>query len=148
MITNALRDGGIVANAIPSITIRRYGTNVYVGGQVKVPGVIQLAAGMDALQAIIAAGGLTDAARTGQVAIIRRTADNHSRVLYINVKGYTHGRQDANIAMLEPRDVVFVPRKKIAEVDMWIDDYINKTIPFSRGINYSYGNYPVNTVAK
>jgi hypothetical protein len=68
--------------------------------------------------------------------------------MYINVKGYTKGKADAAIAMLEPRDIIFVPRTKIAEVDMWIDNYINKTVPFSRGFNYSYGNYPVTTVAK
>ena len=148
LINNALRDGGIVANAIPSITIRRYGTSVYVGGQVKTPGVIQLAAGMDVFQAIIAAGGLTDTARTGQIAIIRRTADNHSRVILYSVKPFTKGQGNATVAMLEPRDVIFVPRSKIAEVDMWVDNYINKTLPFSRGFNYSYGNYPVTTVAK
>lgn len=148
LLSNALRDGGIVANAIPNITIRRYGTNVFVGGQVRTPGVIPLAAGMDVFQAIIAAGGLTDSARTGRVAIIRRTADNHSRVLYYSVKTFTKGISNESIAMLEPRDVIFVPRSKIAEVDMWVDNYINKTLPFSRGFNYSYGNYPVTTVAK
>ena len=148
MITNALRDGGIVANALPSVTIRRYGTSVFVGGQVKTPGVIQLAAGMDAFQAIIAAGGLTDSARTGRIAIIRRTPDNRSRVIYYSLKPFTKGESNASIAMLEPRDVIFVPRTKIAEVDMWVDNYINKTLPFSRGFSYSYGNYPVTTVAK
>ena len=148
MINNALRDGGIVANALPSITIRRYGTSVYVGGQVRTPGVIQLAAGMDVFQAIIAAGGFTDSARSGQIAIIRRTPDNRSKVVLYNAKPLEKGHANASIAMLEPRDVIFVPRSKIAEVDMWVDNYINKTLPFSRGFNYSYGNYPVTTVAK
>lgn len=148
VITNALRDGGIVANALPSVTIHRYGTSVFVGGQVKTPGVIQLAAGMDVFQAIIAAGGLTDSARTGRIAIIRRTPDNHSKVIYYSVKPFTKGESNASVAMLEPRDVIFVPRTKIAEVDMWVDNYINKTLPFSRGFSYSYGNYPVTTVVK
>ena len=148
VISNALRDGGIVANALPSVTIRRYGTSVFVGGQVRTPGVIQLAAGMDIFQAIIAAGGLTDSARTGRIAIIRRTPDNRSKVLYYSVKPFTKGESNASIAMLEPRDVIFVPRTKIAEVDMWVDNYINKTLPFSRGFSYSFGNYPVTTVAK
>ncbi|MEZ2345493.1 polysaccharide biosynthesis/export family protein [Terriglobus sp. RCC_193] len=148
VIANALRDAGIAANAVPDITIVRYGTTVYVGGQVKSPGAIQLASGMDVLQAIIAAGGMMDTARTGQVAIIRRTSDNHANVFYVSVKDYTKGRPNAAIATLEPRDVVFVPRSKITEVDMWVDEYINKTIPFSRSLGYSFGNYPVTTVAK
>jgi len=148
MIANALRDGGIAANAVPDITIVRYGTTVYVGGQVKLPGAIPLASGMDVLQAIIAAGGMTDSARTGQVAVIRRTADNHANVMYFSVKDYRKGKSDGVIATLQPRDVIFVPRSKIAEVDLWVDNYINKTIPFSRGFSYSYGNYPVTTVTK
>ncbi|WP_198137668.1 polysaccharide biosynthesis/export family protein [Terriglobus sp. TAA 43] len=148
VITNALRDAGIAANAVPDITIMRYGTTVYVGGQVKSPGAIQLVSGMDVLQAIIAAGGMTDMARTAQVAIIRRTSDNHANVFYVSVRNYTKGHPNGVIATLEPRDVVFVPRSKITEVDMWIDQYINKTIPFSRNFSYSYGNYPVTTVTK
>lgn len=148
MITNALRDAGIAANAVPDITIVRYGTTVYVGGQVKSPGAIPLASGMDVLQAIIAAGGMTDTARTGQVAVIRRTPDNHANVMYFSMKGYRKGKTDGVVATLQPRDVIFVPRSRIAEVDLWVDNYINKTVPFSRGFSYSYGNYPVTTVTK
>jgi protein involved in polysaccharide export with SLBB domain len=148
MISEALRTANIVQNAYPNVTVRHYGTNVYVGGQVKTPGVVQLVSGMDALQAIFAAGGLTDSAKTGKVAIIRRGADNHPHVVYLNVKAYTQGKADSIIAVLEPRDIIFVPRSKIAEVDLWVDNYINKALPFSRGITYSYGNYPVDTVLK
>ena len=147
VISEALRSAGIVEDARTNVTVRRYGNNVYVGGQVKIPGVVLLASGMDAMQAIIAAGGMTDSAKTGQVAVIRRDAEGHPHVTYVNVKAYSHGKAGATIAVLEPRDIVFVPRSRIAEVDLWIDNYINKTIPFSRGINYSYGNYPVTTVA-
>ena len=148
LLSDALRSAGVVEKAYPNVTIRRYGTNVYVGGQVKLPGVVQLVSGMDALQAIIAAGGLTDSARTGKIALIRRGADNHPHVVYLDVKAYTQGKADATIAVLEPRDIIFIPRSKIAEVDLWVDNYINKALPFSRGVNYSYGNYPVTTVTR
>lgn len=150
MISHALLDGGIAANAVPDITVVRYGTTIYVGGQVKSPGAIQLASGMDVLQAIIAAGGMTDTARTGQVAVIRRTADNHANVMYFSMKDYRKGKSDAVVATLQPRDVIFVPRSRIAEVDMWVDNYLNKPVPFSKGFSYSYGNYlsTTNTVTK
>lgn len=146
-ITSALRTAGIVENAYTSLSIRRYGTNVYVGGQVHLPGVVALAAGMDPLQAILAAGGLTDQAKTGQVAILRRTPDNHARLITVDVKRYIRGQQTEAV-LLQPRDIVFVPRSRIAEFDLWIDNYINKALPFSRGLNYSYGNYPVTTVVR
>ena len=147
-ISEELRSKGIVENAYANVTVRRYGSNVYVGGQVKTPGVVQLVSGMDALQAIIAAGGLTDSAKTGQIAIIRRGADGHPHIVYLDVKAYTRGQAGATIALLEPRDIIFVPRSKIAEVDLWVDNYINKALPFSRGVTYSYGNYPVDAVVK
>ncbi len=148
IISDALRNAGIVQNAYPNLSVRHYGTSVYVGGQVKSPGLVQIVSGMDALQAIIAAGGFTDSAKTGKIAIIRRTADNHPSMLYIDVKAYTHGKANSTMAVVQPRDIIFVPRSKISEVDLWIDNYINKTLPFSRGLNYSYGNYPVTTVTK
>ncbi len=148
LITNALRDGGIVENAYPSVTVQRYGTAVYVGGEVKTPGMVQLSAGMDALQAVMVAGGLLDTAKTGHVAIIRHTADLQPKITYFDLHGYTRGSASAKVAMLEPRDVIFVPKSKIAEVDLWIDEYLNKTVPFSKGINYTFGNYPAAVVAK
>jgi hypothetical protein len=34
-------------------------------------------------------------------------------------------------------DIVFVPRNKISEVDLWIDQYITRFLPFSRSFDYS-----------
>jgi len=149
-ITRALHDGGIVSNASTSLTIRRYGVNVFVGGEVRAPGVVQLSAGMDALQAVIVAGGMLDTAKTSRIAIIRRNADNHAVVTYVDLKQYAKGNPAGITAMLEPRDVIFVPRSKIAEVDRWVDNYINKTIPFQRSFGYNLGNYgtTTTTVAK
>ena len=141
VINAALLNGGIVANAYASVQVRKFGMTVYVGGEVKQPGVVPLVAGMDALQALLAAGGMLDTAKTGQVAIIHRTPDNVAKITYVDVHGYTRGKPLAKMVQLEPRDVVFVPKKRIAEVDLWVDDYLNKPIPFSRSLNYNAGNY-------
>jgi hypothetical protein len=42
-------------------------------------------------------------------------------------------------------DIVFVPRSRIAEVSNWVDQYINRTLPFSRTFVYSVqrtGTFP------
>jgi len=143
MITAQLQQQGIANNAVPNITFHKIGTSVYVGGQVHQPGVVQLASGMDALQAVIAAGGFTDEAKAGRIAVIRRSPDNKPAVTYVDLKAYTKGKDKASIALLSPRDVIFVPRKAISEVDLWIDQYINKTLPFNRGVDFNYGYYPV-----
>lgn len=36
---------------------------------------------------------------------------------------------------LEPQDIVYVPRNKISQVNLWIDQYINQIIP---RVGFSY----------
>jgi hypothetical protein len=40
--------------------------------------------------------------------------------------------------MLEPYDIIYVPRSRIARVNQWIDQYINEIIPQSMNVNYDY----------
>ena len=144
-IANSLRENRIVADARPSLTIRHYAAPVYVGGEVKLPGVLQLAAGMDAVQAIIAAGGLLDTAKTKKIAIIRRAPDGRALITYLDLRAYMHG-DAAGRTPLEAHDVIFVPKSSIAEADLWVDQYLNRLLPFGRSLNYNFGNYGTNTV--
>jgi protein involved in polysaccharide export with SLBB domain len=139
LINNDLRAAGIVANAYADVQVQRFGNNVYVGGQVGKPGMVALSAGMDPLQAVITAGGFLDTAKSGRVAVIHRTADNRAEITYIDLRHYLGG-QHVHTIQLAPYDVVYVPRSKIAEVDEWVDNYINKTLPFSRSLNLNTGN--------
>ncbi len=147
LISKVLRESGVVEDARASITIRRYGANVYIGGEVRLPGLVSLSPGMDAMQAVIAAGGLLDTAKTRKVAIIRRATDGHALVSYVNLRDYMHGAASAKIPPLQPRDVVFVPKSSIAEVDLWVDQYLNKSLPFGKNLNYSFGTQTTTTVS-
>jgi protein involved in polysaccharide export with SLBB domain len=144
-IANALRENKIVSDARPSLTIRHYAASVYVGGEVKLPGMLQLAAGMDAFQAIIAAGGLLDTAKTKKIAIIRRSPDGHALISYLDLRAYMRGEAIGHIP-LEARDVIFVPKSSVAEADRWVDQYLNKLLPFGRNLNYQLGSYGPATV--
>lgn len=141
-ISTALREAGIVADAHPSLTIRRYNASVYVGGEVNKQGLLPLTVGMDAFQAVIAAGGLLDTAKAKNVAIIRRGPDGRASILHVDLRASMRGNSTARISLLEPRDVVFVPKSSIAEADKWVDLYLNKLLPFGRSFNYNLGNYP------
>jgi protein involved in polysaccharide export with SLBB domain len=145
-ISTALRTYGIVEDAHPSLTVRKYNASVFVGGEVKQPGTFLLTSGMDPLQAVIAAGGMLDTAKTRRIAIIRRAPDGHALISYVDLKAYTRGGS-AKIAPLEPHDVVFVPKSSIAEADAWVDQYLNKLLPFGKSFNYNLGNYGTTTVA-
>lgn len=145
-IATALRRSGIVENARPSLTIRQYGASVFVGGEVRLPGAVRLTGGMDALQAVIVAGGLLDTARSKKVVVIRRDANGVPVQHYIDLRSYVRHGAVAGAEPLLSQDIVFVPKSSIAEANVWVDQYINKLLPFSRGLNYSVGNGAVNTV--
>ncbi|WP_295458808.1 polysaccharide biosynthesis/export family protein [uncultured Thiodictyon sp.] len=123
-------------NVVP----RQFGSElVYVGGEVQRPGVFKLVHRMGVLEGIIEAGGFLDTARTNQVVLIRRTSDNKPMLKVINVHDIIEGkaRADENNVPLHRFDVVFVPKSTIAEVDLWIDQYLNRSLPFSRAFNYT-----------
>ncbi|MEH3106989.1 MAG: polysaccharide biosynthesis/export family protein [Sphingomonas fennica] len=139
-IAQALRANAIVAEARPSVTIRRYGATVFVGGEVRTPGAVTLAGGMDALQAVIVAGGMLDTARTRRVVVIRRDAEGRPVTTPLDLGRYSHKGGTAGAFALQPRDIVFVPKSSIAEVGAFVEQYINRVVPFSRSLNYNLGN--------
>jgi protein involved in polysaccharide export with SLBB domain len=138
IINESLRRAGIVANARPSITVKRYGSTVYVGGEVRSPGAISLNGSTNPLQAIIMAGGLLDTARSKRVVIIRET-DGKSAAYAVDVRSYAHRAIGSGAMTLQPRDIVFVPKSSIAEADLWVEQYLNKLLPFQRYITYNIG---------
>jgi protein involved in polysaccharide export with SLBB domain len=122
-IATSLRENRIVSDARPSLTIRHY----------------------SAFQAIIAAGGLLDTAKTRKIAIIRRLPDGRASISYLDLRAYVRGDAIGHIP-LEARDVVFVPKSSIAEADKWVDQYLNKLLPFGKSLNYNLGNYGTTAV--
>jgi hypothetical protein len=46
------------------------------------------------------------------------------------------GRDVGNVP-LHRFDVVYVPKSSVAEVNLWIDQYINRNIPFTRNFSYT-----------
>nr|WP_295107349.1 polysaccharide biosynthesis/export family protein [uncultured Caulobacter sp.] len=107
---------------------------VFVGGEVKNPGVLDMAGDSDALRAIIQAGGFTNGAKRNQVVIIRRGTDGRAMMRTANLlAGITHpGGTD--LVPLRRFDVVYVPRSGIAETGLFMQQYFRDLLP----INFSY----------
>ena len=119
---------------------------VYVGGTVPRPGAYKLPdMGTSALQGILLAGGFTEESRTGQVALIRRGPNNEPMLRVINVRDVIQTGFDANDVPLVSGDIIYVPRSSIAEVNLWIDQFITKVVPFQRQFSYTLGSYTTNT---
>lgn len=101
---------------------------VYVGGFVNRPGLINIPHSMTALEAIMEAGGFDDRrARIGEVLVIRHK-DGKRYAALLNFKDALRGEAFKSF-MLEPQDIVYVPRTKITEIGLFVDQYITSMIP-------------------
>lgn len=113
---------------------------VFVGGQVITPGIVEMPGKITVLEAITQAGGfdLREAELKNVVVIRHRDGRRYGHAL--DLKAAIAGDKTAPF-FLQPQDIVYVPRTKIAKVNQWIDQHINKIIP-DTGIFFrrTYGN--------
>ncbi len=117
------------------------GSVVLVGGQVRNPGQYPLPARRGVLEAVVRAGGFDPEARLGEVVLIRRGAGELPMLRTVDLRGFVTGTGAADVPLMAG-DIVFVPRSRIAEVNLWIDQYVNRLVPFSRGFSYSINRLP------
>lgn len=115
----------------PEITVlvrRLENSKVYVGGEVKKPGTVEMPGKMTVMEAIMEVGGFKpESAELCTVVIIRNRDGKHSGCLY-NAKDVIAGKA-VEPFYLQPLDIVYVPRTKIVQVNQFIDQYINKMVP-------------------
>ena len=120
----------------PNITVMVRRVNdgrVWVGGEVKRPGPVQMNGRMTVLEAVMdVGGGIRPTADLEKVLIVRQREDRNYGCL-VNLKDVLEGKETEPF-ILQPRDVVYVPPTKITKVDDWIDQYINKVVPQTRTI--------------
>ncbi len=124
---------------MPEVTVivRSFGSQrVYVDGEVAKPGIVPLVGFVTVLQAISQAGGMKDAARRGEVIVIRHGTANKPIALTVNVERIIDGTDMSQDIALKPFDIVYVPKSPIANVNVWVDQYIRKNIPISTGFGY------------
>ena len=101
---------------------------VLIGGEVKNPGWVEMNGDMDALSAVLAAGGVTHAARTKKAVIIRRARDGRPMRQIIDLEAPIRSDQ-GRFVPLRRFDIVFVPRTQVAEAGVFVEQYINNLIP-------------------
>lgn len=114
-----------------TVIVREFGLQrVFVDGEVGTPGVVPLLGQMTALQAIALAGGMTETARATEVVVIRRGPASEPVVLRVDLKKARDGSNLAQDIGLAPLDIIYVPRSRIANVNLFVDQYIRKVLPF------------------
>jgi protein involved in polysaccharide export with SLBB domain len=125
----------------PEITVivRSFGAQkVYVDGEVAKPGMLSLLGFMTVLQAISQAGGLKETARMSEVIIIRHGSDSQPFAFPVNVRKVIDGTDIRQDIPLKPFDIVYVPRSPIVNINVWVDQYIRKNIPFYTSFGYNF----------
>jgi polysaccharide export outer membrane protein len=120
--------------ADPQISVilkKSLGHRMYVDGQVGHPGEIVVMGDMTLYQAIAQAGGLLETAHRKQIILIRRGDDGKPYGRVIDIRPIQSGADPGVDVPVQPLDVVYVPRSKIAEVDLFVKQYIRDALPIS-----------------
>jgi protein involved in polysaccharide export with SLBB domain len=122
-----------------SVTVKAAPLKVFVGGEVDKPGVYDMPGDINALQAVIMAGGFKTSGKRGEVVIIRRGPDGRAMMRTVNL---TRGVSDPGRTDLVPLrrfDVVYVPRTAISEAGLFVQQYFKDVSPVQFGFNYTVG---------
>jgi protein involved in polysaccharide export with SLBB domain len=109
---------------------------VFVGGEVNSPGIYPIPGRVGIAEIVMLANGFRDTARQDSVVLIRRRSDGLPMLRVVNVSRFMGG-QDGGDIPLSGSDIVFVPKSSIAEVNLFIEQYVNRVLPFNRNFSYT-----------
>lgn len=107
----------------------------YVGGEVMTESVFPMKRQVTLLQGISMAGGFLDTADRMHVLLLRRQDDGK----FINYKIDTNKilTNEKPDIYVRRSDMIYIPRSRIANVNLFVDQYINQIIP--RSVLFNFG---------
>jgi protein involved in polysaccharide export with SLBB domain len=113
-----------------AVIVRTLGAyRVVVGGEVGKQGPVPLSDRLTLFSAIQEAGGFLPTAHRKSVILIRREAGGHAQGYEIDTRPIADGDHPDRDVPLQPFDIVYVPRSKIANVDLFVKQYIRDVLP-------------------
>lgn len=122
------------------VVAKTYGSRqVFVGGEVARPGVYTMPAYVDALQAVAMAGGFLSSAKRDEVLVLSRaTGENTVRRVNLSGRAIREGVPDATA--LARYDVVYVPRSRIGQIGLFMQQYVREALPVQFNVYYDLNN--------
>lgn len=119
-----------------TVTPRSYASRqVFVGGEVARPGIYEMPANMDAFQAVALAGGFLPSAHRRDVLILSRsTGATTVTEIDLSMRAMRDGLPDAQ--PLQRYDVVYVPRSRISQVNLFMQQYVRDALPVQFSFYY------------
>jgi len=121
-----------------TVTVRAQPLKVFVGGEVGKPGVYDMPGDIDALRAIMEAGGFVDTAKKWEVVIIRRGRDGRPMMRTVNLGDALAGRPGAELVPLRRFDIVYVPKTGLAQITSILAQ-VRNSLP----VDFSYAFTPL-----
>lgn len=112
------------------------GAFVFVGGEVGTPRPVPFDGSMTVLQAIMAAGGKKEGSDLSRVVVLRRGQFDQTEWILTDLVSPTKGKDLKNDVALRAGDVVIVPLSGIAQVGLFVKQWIRDVIPL-------YGTYTI-----
>ncbi len=107
---------------------------VFIGGEVKNPGVYDMPGDINALQGVLLGGGFTPVARRQEVVVIRRGPDGRPMMRTVDLRAAIYRPAGGDAVPLRRFDIVYVPKSSIGEFDQFVDQYLRQSLP----IQFSY----------
>jgi protein involved in polysaccharide export with SLBB domain len=111
------------------------GRQIYVEGEVSKPGAFPLQPGMTVVQAVALAGGTTDSSAPDNTLLIRRDACGQAQGSEVRLSKAVKNPGAGDDMALMSQDVVVVPRSKIADIDLFVKQYIKGVLPVEPYLN-------------
>ena len=121
-----------------TVIVRSFGgQRIFVGGEVNRQGLITIASNMTPLQAVFNAGGFKETANPGSTIIIRKGPGNKPVPIAMNLDDAMQGKTGSADFLLQPDDIVYVPKSAIAKANKFVNQYIEDLLLF-RGVSLGF----------
>ena len=124
----------------PAITVivRSFGgQRIFVGGEVNRQGLITIAGNMTPLQAVFNSGGFKETASPENAIIIRKGPGNEPVPIAMNLEDAMQGKTGNADFLLQPDDILYVPKSAIAKANKFVNQYIENLLLF-RGVSLGF----------
>jgi protein involved in polysaccharide export with SLBB domain len=121
------------------------GQRIFVGGEVNRQGLITIAGNMTPLQAVLNAGGFKETASPENAIVIRKGPKNEPVPIAMNLQDAMQGKTGSADVLLQPDDVLYVPKSAIAKANKFVNQYIENLLLF-RGVSLGF-SYEVHAEA-
>jgi protein involved in polysaccharide export with SLBB domain len=111
--------------------------SVFVGGEVNDPKLIPLTGRLNTAGAIFFAGGFKNTAKLQEVVVLRDSGEmGKPLMIRMDMDGVlTKGLPDM---LLEPFDIVVVPKSRIAKLNQFVDQYLRQMNPIGFNVGFTY----------